>query len=122
MKMHTLTIAALLLVSGIISLSAAEFTNIYDIDVNGTWTSNVQTEDRFARLVFEGNEFSMTLRIDGKEITRKGYFLQEAKRILLVVVNGDNHQSQMEVPYYVIDDDTMEITFNERTFMLERVS
>jgi hypothetical protein len=122
--MNKTAILLVAIIAGFAALIASDDTelSIYDVDVNGTWASDVSSSDRFAKLVFENDSFTMTIKYDGQETVRHGYFVQEAKKLLLVVVEDNNHQSQMEVPYYVIDKNTIEVTLNNRTFMLERVS
>jgi regulation of enolase protein 1 (concanavalin A-like superfamily) len=120
--MKTNFLVLVLLLVTVVSVTADDTETIYDVNVNGTWSSDVSIEESFAKLVFNKDQFTMTVRIDGEEINKTGYFLQESKKLLLVVVDSNNRQIQMDVPYYVIDENTIEVTVKGRTFMLERVS
>lgn len=122
MKKLFSTFLIMLFVCSAVAIADDDIEELYGVNVDGTWASDKADMDRYAEMEFDGTSFQLTMVFDGETTSMKGLFTQESKKILLVVDEGNNHQSQMEMPYYVIDTNTIEVTINNKTFLLERVS
>jgi len=100
------------------TINAFEFE---ELKIEGSWHSDLEINDKQLKMEFSDSSFTLEMILDGEQTRWNGMYLLEHSSLMLVVNGSDNSQTQKEIPYYVIDENTIEVTVDGKTFMLERV-
>lgn len=87
---------------------------------SGTWKSVDTSAERSLLLQFTQGECAIRLKADREELNASGVYQQEETKIYLILRTGGNAETQLEIPYEVIDPDTIEVMVNKKRFTLER--
>ena len=101
------------------AVAADDSENLYDVSLKGTWSTPGSGSERFFRLEFAADTFTMHIKEGGTEMVESGVYQQDTRTIYLIITHG-NKQTQKQLGYEVVDQYTIRVTYNGKKYMLER--
>ena len=93
--------------------------SLYDISLKGAWSTPGNNAERFLKIEFAADTFTMHLRDGDKEIVESGMYQQDSRIIYLIITHG-NKQTQKQLNYEVVDQYSIRVFLDGKRFMLER--
>lgn len=114
-RTYTAAVAALLLLAAV----AGADDSFYDISLKGAWSTPGNSAERFLRLDFAADTFTMHYKNGDSETVETGLYQQDSSSIYLIITHG-NRQTQKSMSYEVLDQYTIRVTLDGKKYMLER--
>ena len=117
MKRAYIAIFALLLAASVLTADDSE--SNYDISLKGAWTTPGSGTERFLKLEFAADTFTLHQKDGEAETVETGMYQQDTQSIYLIITHG-NQQIQKQISYEIVDDHTIRVTLEGKKYMLEK--
>ena len=112
--------AALLAMLVVAMTAANDSEGVGQISLKGPWSTAGTETEHFLRIEFATDTFTLHFKDGEIELVESGMYQHDGDTIYLIVTHG-NEQSQKELSYEVVDENTIHVIFNKEKYMMQRV-